>query len=248
MIEKGLLDTPRLTTTQRDAISLAATDATVIFNTSTGFHEAWNGTAWVQLTHSLAVADQTLTGRRLIVTDGAATDLRIQGLEANSDRQSAWVLTVDNNTWTMKRRKMESILFDISSSGPVNGTTIGWYDGYMFLNSTTNELWRATTKSTNPDVSGAGSIWEKITSFDNYVHTFTLGDWSSPSGGNRTITILGTAHLRGNSPIVQVFQITGGTTATEIALQGLSHNTSTGDITLTVIDGQEFAGRAVIRG
>lgn len=49
MIDKGLLETPRLTTAQRDAISLAATDTGVIFNTSTSSYEVWNGSAWSAL-------------------------------------------------------------------------------------------------------------------------------------------------------------------------------------------------------
>ncbi len=44
----GLFSYPAMTTTERDALSLAATDVGVaIFNTTTGQTETWNGTAWV---------------------------------------------------------------------------------------------------------------------------------------------------------------------------------------------------------
>lgn len=47
MIEKGLLETLRLTTAQRDALSMGASDTGIIFNTTTGRYEFWNGSAWI---------------------------------------------------------------------------------------------------------------------------------------------------------------------------------------------------------
>lgn len=249
MIDKGLVEVSRLTTTQRDAISLSANDAAVIFNTTTGFLESWDGSAWVRLSHSLAIEDQTLTGRREIVTNGATDDLRLIGLEQNSDRQSAHVLTIESSNNSIKRRVMESILVDVSATaGPTDGVTTAYYDGYLHINTQSRSLWRANNKSTDPDVSPAGSTWVKLVDFYNYTHDVAIGDWSAPSGGERTLSITGAAHGRGTDLIVQAFEITGGTNANMIVPQGITYSTATGDITITVVDGQEFAGRIVVRG
>lgn len=49
MIEKGLLEAARLTTTQRDALSMGSADNGVIFNTTDGQYQAWFGTSWETL-------------------------------------------------------------------------------------------------------------------------------------------------------------------------------------------------------
>jgi len=48
------------------------------------------------------------------------------------------------------------------SGAPVDGTTIAWYAGQIYTNTTDNTLYRAITKSTNPDFSGAGSTWSVV--------------------------------------------------------------------------------------
>jgi hypothetical protein len=66
---KGFLQ-PRMTTTQRDAISTPATGLSV-YNTTTNTNDYYNGTAWVSnAAGNIYTADGTLAGDRIVTSNG----------------------------------------------------------------------------------------------------------------------------------------------------------------------------------
>ena len=65
------------------------------------------------------------------------------------------------------------------TTNPVDGTTIAWFVNQFYTNTTTSARFYASTKSTDPDTSGAGSVWVPLpgtdvsTKFAEYHNTFT---------------------------------------------------------------------------
>lgn len=77
------------------------------------------------------------------------------------------------------------------------------------------------------------------------VVSFIVGDWSGPSLGEYTITILATTHDRGTSPMVQVFEKVGSDfEEIEIAVEV----TAIGDVILKVTETPDlrFEGKVLI--
>lgn len=71
-------------------------------------------------------------------------------------------------------------------------------------------------------------------------------DWGTASGGEYTITILGSAHTRGLNPSVTVFE-TVGAVESKVSLD-ISYDNTTGDISLVIPEHPDmrFAGRVLI--
>lgn len=75
MIDKGLLESTRLTTTQRDALSLGASDTAVIYNTTTTQYEVWTGSAWQPMLTNVTHATATTTTGDPTVVNGGTVDI-----------------------------------------------------------------------------------------------------------------------------------------------------------------------------
>ena len=78
-----------------------------------------------------------------------------------------------------------------------------------------------------------------------YVNNFIVGDWSGPSGGEYTITILEATHDMGINPMVQVFEKVGvDFEEIEIAIEV----TSIGDVIIKVTEVPDlrFEGKVLI--
>lgn len=79
-----------------------------------------------------------------------------------------------------------------------------------------------------------------------YSQTFNdTSDWSGPSGGYYTITILESTHNKGITPIVQTYELVG--LEYEEVETDIIVNTS-GDVTIKVTENNDarFAGKVII--
>lgn len=98
MIDKCLVEPTRLTTTQRDALSLGASDAAIIYNVTTDQHEFWSGAAWVPFDHPLVVREfvgsTDITGNTTAMASDFTTTLidRGHGLIQSSGSNGIQVL------------------------------------------------------------------------------------------------------------------------------------------------------------
>lgn len=78
-----------------------------------------------------------------------------------------------------------------------------------------------------------------------YVNNFIVGDWSGPSLGEYTITILATTHDMGTNPMVQVFEKVGvDFEEIEVAVEV----TDAGDVIIKVTETPDlrFEGKVLI--
>lgn len=73
-----------------------------------------------------------------------------------------------------------------------------------------------------------------------YIQTFVTGDWVSDGVSNSTLSITATTHEKGLTPNLTIFEVSG-VTATKVNVD-YSYDTTTGDITITVLEGEEFNG------
>lgn len=101
MIERGLLESPRLTTAQRDNVSLRSGDTSVIYNTTDSEYEVWTGSAWqpiiTNVTHDVAT---TTTGDPALVSGGTVDippPIVVSRRNASSVRTLAAGATIDIN-------------------------------------------------------------------------------------------------------------------------------------------------------
>lgn len=62
------------------------------------------------------------------------------------------------------------------SSDPTNGSTVAWYVGQLYTNTTSGDIFVATTASSNPDLSGTSSIWVKVSDTGGGITTGDKGD------------------------------------------------------------------------
>jgi hypothetical protein len=74
---------------------------------------------------------------------------------------------------------VQRLLPIVSSPAPVNGTTIAYYVGQQYTNSSDGSRYYATAKSTAPLTSGAGSAWALLPS--GIASVRQLGSASTPS-------------------------------------------------------------------
>ncbi len=96
-------------------------------------------------------------------------------------------------------------------------------------------------KSINPAAVGGGG------SSDPYVTSFNAtSSWGSPSGGVYSLQVLETAHEKGQHPIVQVYELSGG--IYEAVTPNSIDVDSSGNITITVTEvlDARFQGKIVI--
>jgi hypothetical protein len=98
-------------------------------------------------------------------------------------------------------------------------------------------------KSINPAVSGGGGGG----SSDPYVSSFNAGlSWGSASGGVYSIQVLEATHEKGQHPIVQVFELSGG--IYEAVTPNSIDVDSSGNVTITTTENLDarFQGKIVI--
>jgi hypothetical protein len=82
-----------------------------------------------------------------------------------------------------------------------------------------------------------------------YSETFNAsGDWSGPSGGYYTITVLEATHEQGTTPMVQVYELVGALYE-QVDVDRVAINGS-GDVTIRVTENIDtrFEGRITIIG
>jgi len=78
-----------------------------------------------------------------------------------------------------------------------------------------------------------------------YVKTFNAtSDWTGPSGGYYSMTVLASAHGKGTTPTSEVY-IVNGSDFDETTAEAKKVN-ATGDIVLKVPDDLRFAGRLIV--
>jgi hypothetical protein len=65
----------------------------------------------------------------------------------------------------------------IGLTDPVSGSTIAFYNGQLYTNSATGDIFVATTASANPDLSGTGSTWVKVSDGGSVTISDTLNDF-----------------------------------------------------------------------
>lgn len=82
--------------------------------------------------------------------------------EVNSDLATAQLLARD--TVTNRFKIINNLTYAVLSgaSDPVDGTTTAYKPNQLYVNTTTNNLFRASTPSTDPDTSATGSVWVQI--------------------------------------------------------------------------------------
>lgn len=77
-----------------------------------------------------------------------------------------------------------------------------------------------------------------------YSASFVSGDWSAPSGGYITLTVLAATHGRGTNPSVKILEDISGD-FDEVICDRMRINAS-GDIEFRIVEGLEFGGKYII--
>lgn len=108
--------------------------------------------------------------------NGAGTNLPATDSDGAGKVQS--ILDADGNVRLIDRR-----YFDVLSgpTAPINGDTTAWRVNQLYIHEGTNTRYRATTASTDPDVSAAGSVWEPLPTDVEYVITDQEGSTTASS-------------------------------------------------------------------
>lgn len=136
------------------------------WNNTTKKVQAFDGSALKALayeddiTQPLASANQTLTGVR-VITASASNTLSIAGLSNESD--SGNFIGLDDSA-ILRVRQADSARTLVKAGAPVDGTDTAWYVGQLLLDTTSNTIYRASAKSTDPDAAATGSTWTAVTS------------------------------------------------------------------------------------
>lgn len=204
------------------------------------------GSVWVLRNPApLALSNQTLSAARIITTTATRT-LSIAGLVHNSDSQHRLVTASTIGRLQTVSDDVYRVLFGIVA--PANSTVKAWYEGQLYVDTVSKTIYRASAKSTDPDTSAAGSVWEAVVGGSTpFAHTFVTGDWSAPAGGFRTINITQATHGKSaSSPIHVTVQSDNGTFWVDVDPHRVTVNKTTGDVTLQIVDGTEFTGRAIV--
>jgi hypothetical protein len=197
----GILDPPAFiatpqSTLQRDALTAAATAGGLLYNSTVGNFQYHNGTLWQDIGGSANITTGTLAAATAARTVNLATfsllfdNVNIFTVKANTyklgDGAGANLPTLDSdvtgstltintadNTITRQNPLATQVL--TGAANPVNGTNTGWYNGQLYVNTTSNKLFRVTTKSTDPDAAATGSTFTEIpTGKDWIVESLTL--------------------------------------------------------------------------
>ena len=83
---------------------------------------------------------------------------------------------------------------------------------------------------------------------DKYVSTFTASEWTSGEAYD-TFTVLASAHGCGNSPVVDVYEVSGSSYTKEVGTPSeavLISVNSSGDVTISVEQGKAFSGKVIV--
>lgn len=65
-----------------------------------------------------------------------------------------------SNELVLHQRAADQVLS--KAGAPVDGTDVAWYVGQLLVNTSTGDIYRASSKSTNPDFAGTGSVWVQV--------------------------------------------------------------------------------------
>ncbi|MGH1490579.1 MAG: hypothetical protein ACRBK7_14510 [Acidimicrobiales bacterium] len=132
---------------------------------------ATNGTE----TSSLLLQPSGLTAWRS--TNGAyyLGDVSGNGLPTlNSDGPADEVLAINPINGSIQRTAAEAYRVVPVAGAPVDGTTVAYYVGQLFFDTTGKALWEATAQSTNPDAGATGSTFAQVP-FDVYYDRDSFG-------------------------------------------------------------------------
>ncbi len=97
------------------------------------------------------------------------------------------VLSINPSDGAISRAKAESFRSLSGSGAPIDGTTTAWFIGQTYLDTVTDNEYYATSKSTNPDSSGTGSIFSQA--FVNANTIYSSDGTADVSTTKRTVTI-----------------------------------------------------------
>jgi hypothetical protein len=197
----GILDPPAFiatpqTTVQRDALTGAAVAGGLLYNSTVGNFQYHNGTLWQDIGGGANITTGTLataTAARTADFGGFGLlfdNVNIFRVEANAyrlgDGAGASLPTLDSDVTgsnltintadnTITRQNVLATQVLTGAANPVNGTDTGWYNGQLYVNTTSNKLFRVTAKSTDPDAAATGSTFTEIpTGKDWIVESVTL--------------------------------------------------------------------------
>ncbi len=132
---------------------------------------ATNGTE----TSSLLLQPSGLTAWRS--TNGAyyLGDVSGNGLPTlNSDGPADEVLAINPVNGSIQRAAAEAYRVVPVAGAPVDGTTVAYYVGQLFFDTTGKALYEATAQSTNPDLAATGSTFAQVP-FDVYYDRDSFG-------------------------------------------------------------------------
>lgn len=123
----------------------------------------------------------------------------------------------------------------LSGAGaPTNGTTVAWYVNQLYVDTTNNALYIATTKSTDPDSAGTGSVWAAVP----VAGTDTLGTGLT-STQDVTSFLLGINSS--NTTYNGVMQLSAANNATNtnsglVSVYGKDHGSKAGDVEISAVN------------
>lgn len=208
---------------------------------------------------AVATADRTIpmNGNSLdfdgatIIRLDASTDLELgDGAGANlptvDSDDIALLLSVNTATGKVRRVNKDAHRSLTASTDPVNGTTVAWYVGQLYRNTANNTLWEATAKSTDPDSSGAGSVFSQVnlggggagnTWYDTGVKTFKIKS-SADSTSWITETAVGTYTI-----VVPAGEEVEDVSFVVTTAAGPSQNASGGAVNVVLDDSANVDGR-----
>lgn len=177
-----------------------------------------------------------------VIGDGTVGSLPTLDSDTGDD-----ILSVANPSGSLTRKAIDSVINVNGVGAPVDGTTTAWYVGQIYINQTTNEIWIATAKSTNPDVAATGSTWVQTAAIPTpFEQTFdATTDWGAAAGGFYEITITQATHTK---TVISSIQVWEGTTEFDLVTPDRVRVNVAGDVLFRVAETPDnrFAGKIVI--
>ena len=185
---------------------------------------AINSTAAVTLDCRTIKLDASDPTGAYTIGDGAGNNLPVK----NSDESNIELMHYVASTGVIGSTNPSAYLVIESIGDPTDGVTTAFGERQLALNVSNGTLWYATTKSTDPDSSGAGSVWSPI----------TVGGGSS----GLTVTVVGSSVTLGVAGIQYACRTVSGsfqirmpgspTAGDQIAFSDVSENASVNNITV----------------
>lgn len=172
---------------------------------STGFNiNAVNGSGTAAVSGSGAALSLNSTTGSYVITTQPTLDSDVGGLVLIRDG-SGNLIAVNENAY----RPLSG------AADPISGTTVAYFAGQLYTNVVSGDIFVATSKSTNPDSAGTGSVWAAVSSSDTNLintngltttdvrshtidHAFTLSGagtqtYTSTTGGTSSLVLSGSA-------------------------------------------------------